>query len=98
MKRYMACINNAGNTEPRLYADVVLDVDEFEDLEELVLKICSGFFTLNEDEVLKLHKIYKEGYGDVYFLYTNNVRETHIGFMQLSFLREANKPFIKTLE
>ena len=98
MKRYIAHINNAGNTEPRLFADCVLDVDKFEQLEPLVLKICSGFFRLDEDKAMRLHKVYKEGYGDVYYLNIDDMNDTDLGFMQFSFLREDNKPKITTLE
>ena len=98
MKRYIAHINNAGNTEPRLFADCVLDVDKFEQLEPLVLKICSGFFRLDEDKALRLHKVYKEGYGDVYYLNIDETNNTDLGYMQFSFLRDVEKTEVKTLE
>ena len=98
MKRYIAHINNAGNTEPRLFADCVLDVEAFEELEPLVLMICSGFFELSKGEKLKLHKVYKEGYGDVYYFYIDDINDTDLGFMQFSFLREVKKTEVKTLE
>jgi len=98
MKRYIAHINNAGNTEPRLFADCVLDVDKFEQLEPLVLRICSGFFELSKGKKLKLHKVYKEGYGDVYYFYIDETNNTDLGYMQFSFLRDVEKKEVKALE
>ena len=98
MKKYIIHITDAGNTSDKLTVDVVIDIETFEELPRVSLKICSGYFELRKNEKLQIHKTPKEGYGDMYYLYIDDMNDTDLGFMQFSFLREVNKPKLTTLE
>ena len=98
MKKYIIHITNAGNTSDKLTVDVVIDVETIDELPIVSLKICSAYFKLGGNEKLRLHKTYKEGYGDVYYFCVGDDTDEYFGSVQFSFLREINKPKIKTLE